>query len=362
MARHSKPPAPGAWAAAARAGFEATSTQVQQMHQAIADQAFAAVQQVPVVAAPARWVQRVHDTISTAVHATVRQTGATVLTLAGHAEQRFTDPTRPPGTRELALRSVLNGVAGDALQAAGNPLAVRMALLPEGVAPGERVCLFVHGLACDDSSWTVARRASEGDSYPAMVAREFGATPLFLRYNSGLSIADNGRALSALLTTFIASVPGRVGSLVLVGHSMGGLVARVACEQAAADGSPWLERIRMLVCLGTPHRGAPLERAGQVLSSVLDASAMTRPLSRLADARSRGIRDLRDGAPPNTVAVPMRLVAGLGDGLVRPGSAGDPALAGDVERVEIDGIGHMALLNHPRVAAALRRWLRSTWP
>lgn len=364
MARRGKPPlplAPGAYAAALKAGFEATSTQVQQMHQAIANQAFAAVQQLPVVATPARWVQRVHDTLSTAVHATVRQTGASVLTLAGHAEQRFTDPTRQPGTRELALRSALNGVVGDALQAAGNPLAVRMALLPEGASPGERVCLFIHGLACDENSWTVARRASEGDSYPAMVAREFGATPLFLRYNSGLSIGDNGRALSTLMAQFIESVPGRAGSIVLVGHSMGGLVARSACEQAAADGSPWLDRIRMLVCLGTPHRGAPLERAGHVVSSVLDWSAMTRPLSRLADARSRGIRDLRHGVAPSTVAVPMRLVAGLGDGLVRPGSAGDPGLAGDVERVEIDGIGHMELLNHPRAAAALRRWLRATW-
>ena len=356
-----KPAVPGAYAAALKAGFEATSTQVQQMHQAIADQAFATLQHVPVVAAPARWVQRVHDLVSTVVHTTVRQTGAAALTLAGHAEQRLTDPTRQPGAREQALRSALNGVAGDALQAAGNPLAVRMALYPEGVAPGERVCLFIHGLACDEHSWTVARAESAGDSYPAMVEREFGATALFLRYNSGLSISDNARALAVLLTQWIDAAPGRAGDIVLVGHSMGGLVARAACEQALADGSPWLDRVRMLVCLGTPHRGAPLERAGHVLSSVLDASAMTRPLSRLADARSRGIRDLRHGAVPSTVAVPMRLVAGLGDGLVRPGSAVDPALAGDVERVEIDGVGHMDLLNHPRVAAALRRWLRAAW-
>ena len=332
------------------------------MHQAIADQAFATLQQLPVVAAPARWVQRVHDLVSGTVHATVRHTGAAAFTLAGHAEQRFTDPTRQPGPREQAWRSAMNGVAGDALQAAGNPLAVRMAWLPDAVVPGERVCLFIHGLACDEHSWTVARAESAGDSYPAMVEREFGATPCFLRYNSGLSIGDNGRALSNLMQQRVDAAPGRAGSIVLVGHSMGGLVARAACEQALADGSPWLGRIRMLVCLGTPHRGAPLERAGHVVSSMLDRSAMTRPLGRLADARSRGIRDLREGAPANTVVVPMRLVAGRGDALVRPGSAADPALAGDVERVEIDGVGHMDLLNHPSVSAALRRWLRATWP
>jgi hypothetical protein len=50
----------------------------------------------------------------------------------------------------------------------------------------------------------------------------------------------------------------------------------------------------------------------------------------------------------------------LGDGLVRPGSASDAGLDGDVERVELAGLGHMSLLNHPRVYAALRRWLGTT--
>jgi hypothetical protein len=47
----------------------------------------------------------------------------------------------------------------------------------------------------------------------------------------------------------------------------------------------------------------------------------------------------------------------FGDGLVMPGSAADAGLGGDVERVELAGLGHMGLLNHPRVYAVLRRWL-----
>ena len=47
----------------------------------------------------------------------------------------------------------------------------------------------------------------------------------------------------------------------------------------------------------------------------------------------------------------------LGDGLVSRHSAADDGLVGDVQRVELRGLGHMALLNHPRVYAALRGWL-----
>jgi hypothetical protein len=47
----------------------------------------------------------------------------------------------------------------------------------------------------------------------------------------------------------------------------------------------------------------------------------------------------------------------LGDGLVMPGSAADDGHTGDVERVELAGLGHMGLLNHPRVYAVLRRWV-----
>jgi hypothetical protein len=47
----------------------------------------------------------------------------------------------------------------------------------------------------------------------------------------------------------------------------------------------------------------------------------------------------------------------LGDGLVTTTSASDASLTGDVQRVELAGLGHMALLNHPRVYALIRDWL-----
>ena len=44
----------------------------------------------------------------------------------------------------------------------------------------------------------------------------------------------------------------------LLGHSMGGLVARHYLESGRFDGRPGLARVRRLIALGTPHRGAPL--------------------------------------------------------------------------------------------------------
>jgi hypothetical protein len=131
-----------------------------------------------------------------------------------------------------------------------------------------------------------------------------------------------------------------------------------------------------VVCLGTPHRGAPLEKLGHFAAAALAVSEVTRPLATIANARSQGIKDLRHGLPatPRSADMPaLRLVAGslstvpagarsglrrvLGDGLVTTASACDVRLQGDVERVELAGIGHMALLNHPRVYELLRRWL-----
>jgi hypothetical protein len=170
-----------------------------------------------------------------------------------------------------------------------------------------------------------------------------------------------------------------VKELVLVGHSMGGLVARSAHAAALARGLKWPERSTLLICLGSPHQGAPLEKIGHLAEAALGLSTVTKPLGRIAKARSRGIKDLRHGVAGQAASttprgLALRLVAGsladesshpvtawfgdlIGDGLVRSSSATDAGLSGDVQRVELAGLGHMALLNHPRVYALLRGWL-----
>ena len=390
----SKPPA--TYAPVLNAGFQATTASVQDMHQAISGQTFDHLLRVPGLSMPTRLVQGVHDAITQGVYAAVRHGGGAALALAGQAERLATDPARVPGAREQAARSALNGVFGDSLLDAGSSLAIQLGLHAEGAPLAltpealhglrERVCVFIHGLACDERSWALRHdeawqaspwaatlNGTEPAQYGALLARECGVSAVYLRYNTGLAIDNNAQQLGLLLARAAAAAP-QVREWVLIGHSMGGLVARRAHALATVVGERWAAATPMIVCLGSPHQGAPLEQAGQLAAAALSVSDITRPLARIANARSRGIKDLRTGLPRDRpVHVPaLRLVFAtlgdeadapslfgrmFGDGLVMPGSAADAGLAGDVERVELAGLGHMGLLNHPRVYAVLRRWL-----
>lgn len=312
-----------------------------------------------------------------------------------------------PATHETTL-AVLNGVLGDHLAATGNPLAIRMSLRREGAvleltagairraipAAKGRVLIQAHGLCMHPRHW-----ASGGRDQVAAVGHDLGYTNLHLHYNSGLHIAANGRLLAGMLETLVAEWPVPLEELVIVGHSMGGLVARSACHYGEAAGHAWPRRLSKLVFLGTPHHGSPLERAGNGLDSLLGLSPYTRPFRRLGRVRSHGITDLRFGilleedwrdldryAPmrkdPRT---PVPLPAGvacytaaavraerpvgraaqfLGDGLVPLASAlGEH----DEARFALDfpaahrwigsGMGHFELLSSPQVFAQVGRWL-----
>jgi pimeloyl-ACP methyl ester carboxylesterase len=390
-----------AYAPALKQGLVATTTRVQEMHHAIAGKTFDALQRLPLLALPARVVQGVHEAITHGVYAAVRQGGAELLAVAGEVERHVADAERSPQGAELALRSALNAAFGDSLQASGSALAATMGfhseagpveLTREALAGlGQRVCVFVHGLGCDEQSWlrpgdawAGSRWAGQGSGYGALLARELGIGSLYLRYNTGLAIADNGVELATQLERLLEAAPSHVEELVLVGHSMGGLVARSAHAAAFARGLAWPARSPQMICLGSPQQGAPLEKIGHLAEAALGLSTLTKPLGRIAKSRSRGIKDLRHGvtgqaASTTSPGLALRLVAGsladesshpvkawlgdwIGDGLVRSGSAIDAGLTGDVQRVELAGLGHMALLNHPRVYTLLRGWLGAPDP
>ncbi|RUQ39473.1 MAG: alpha/beta hydrolase, partial [Candidatus Competibacteraceae bacterium] len=186
---------------------------------------------------------------------------------------------------------------------------------------------------------------------------------------------DNGEQLARLLDLLLAVYPLPVRELVLIGHSMGGLVARSACEQAAATHQTWPGLTRMVICLGSPHQGAPLEKLGQLTTVALGLSSLVAPLGKIANARSAGIKDLRHGlratgTPPGSPGIAYRLIGAsltqridhpigqlLGDGLVTLGSATATDLADDVDTVRLGGLHHMELLNTPRVYRHIHDWL-----
>ena len=191
--------------------------------------------------------------------------------------------------------SALNGVWGDHLEATGNPLAVRMSLRIAGQPwqdqlqqPTGKLLVLVHGLAMNDLQWQ-----REGHDHGQVLARDLGYTPLYLHYNSGRHVSQNGRDFSAQLDALVASWPVPVEELVIVAHSMGGLVTRSACH-VGADAA-WMHHLRSIVFLGTPHHGAPLERGGRLVDAVFGISPYVAPFARLSKARSAGITDLRYG-------------------------------------------------------------------
>ena len=304
----------------------------------------------------------------------------------------------------------LNGVHGDFLAASHNPLAIQMSLRSGGrslvlerdalaaafPAASSRVVVLSHGLCMNDRQWQ--RR---GHDHGAALANDLGYTPVYLHYNSGLHISSNGRACADLLERLADQWPQPLDELVIIGHSMGGLVARSAVHYGVQAGHAWPRRLRRIIFLGTPHHGSPWEQIGAWLGKIPTGSRYMAPFGRLARMRSAGITDLRYGSlvdedwaggdrfahgPDLRADVPLPkdveccVVAGslgaagtlrgaakgalLGDGLVTVDSAlgihADPSrslLVGEDCRWVGYNLGHLDLLGSREVYEQIRTWL-----
>ena len=331
------------------------------LHFAIAQRAFDGV------GPAARPVKVMHDTLSNAVYGGLgRATRLGGRALEGVVGRRYTQllSDSPRGAAGIAI---INGLIGDTLAAERNELARPMAMSVRGT-PTPRIAVFLHGLMETEFSW--GRRPN----YGSRLADDCGWTPVYVRYNTGLRISENGRELSAQLERTVADWPLEVDEIALIGHSMGGLVARSAAHQATESETGWVRNVSHVVSLGTPHRGAPLEEIVHVGSAALDLLPETRGMSRFLRRRSGGIRDLRRGSlvdddwkdhdPEALRAVACKeipllegakhcFVSCSGDLLVL-GSSAAPWRGEECFRV---GGGHFALLNHPEVYGRLRDWL-----
>jgi pimeloyl-ACP methyl ester carboxylesterase len=237
---------------------------------------------------------------------------------------------RPSSPERDAVLAALNGVLGDYLESSGNPLATPMRLRSAGTPlalskaalaaafpqPARHVLVLVHGLCMNDLQW--ARR---GHDHGAALARDLGCTPVYLHYNTGRHISANGRDFAGLMAELSREWPCPIEQLTIVGHSMGGLVARSACHYAALEGHAWVKRLDRMVFLGTPHLGSPIERAGTRADFLIELSPYSAPFARLGKVRSAGIKDLghadlrdedwQSAAPARTRRASVPLPAGV---------------------------------------------------
>ena len=341
------------------------------------------------------------------VRGVTRAVGGSVDTLLAALAPAIGERAGLPSPEREAVLAALNGVLGDHLARTANPLAIRMAFRRGGRAlplqrdalasavpgAGEKLLVLIHGLCMNDLQW----RRSNGHDHGEALAAALGFTPVYLHYDSGLHVSTNGRALANQLEQLLENWPRPIARFAIVAHSMGGLLARSALHYGRAASQHWPDRLDDLACLGTPHHGAPLERAGQGVDLLLSATPYAGPFGRLARLRSAGITDLRhgnvvdedwlggdrfEGATDRRQTVPLPAgprcfaIAGtlarqgdlkdklLGDGLVPVASAlGKHRLARrtlkfppDRQRV-FEQTNHLQLLSSAEVFEQLRAWL-----
>jgi pimeloyl-ACP methyl ester carboxylesterase len=363
---------------------------------------------VPVVAPVAAVVQEtIHSTTRTvyrAVHTVNHGVGQAVE--LGFAVTDGADASAgavalsPPEHGALGAadhaEGVLNGLFGDTLHARENELALPMTLrqrgqvvaltpaalgdaYPDGTA---RLVLFVHGLGCTEAIWRIGAHTYYGDPQVTLGARihaSHGITPLYLRYNTGRAVAENGQLLSALLEQLVATYPHSVDELLLIGHSMGGLVACHAVQAGVGTRAAWVKSLRHVVTIGAPHRGAPSARAAAWLARTLGAvdTAATQVTASVLDARSVGIQDLAGGAGSmrTTASTPQvrygfvgaryvdfapRTYAQLLGDLVVPLDSACPGGHSELHQGTapwthmLPGVNHFRLANHPDLHAAVQ--------
>ena len=176
---------------------------------------------------PAAPVRLLHDALSRGTYEAVRGGVWLTATAAGTAARSRAGEIPLSETPRGAMAiAALNGLYGDRLEAEGSVLAIPMQVRRRG-EPKPDIAVFLHGLGETEHAWG-------NPSYGDRLEAELGYTPVFIRFNTGRRISENGASLAGLLDALVAEWPVEVRRLALIGHSMGGLVARSACHHGGA--------------------------------------------------------------------------------------------------------------------------------
>lgn len=233
---------------------------------------------------------------------------------------------RPPAV-ELDIAASIRLFIGELLTLAGSGLRMGFGwwLMREPApAPAPAPVLLLHGVLCNAGVWLGMRG----------VLRRSGVGPIYtLSYGPPLaSIERFADQLKVRIDAILAATG--ASTVALVGHSMGGLVARAYLRRHGS------RRVERLITLGTPHAGSIL--------------AWTFPGTSLQQMRpgSAWLASLNAAAPPSA---PIVAIWSWHDSMVAPQ---DSARLAGARNVAVTGVGHNALLRDANVIALVVQALR----
>ena len=194
-------------------------------------------------------------------------------------------------------------------------------------APAACPVLLLHGVLCNAGVWSPMKQY--------LAAQGIG--PIYaLSYGPPLASIDLFAEQAALRIDAILAATG-ARQVVIVGHSMGGLVARAYLGRYGGA------KVRRVIAIGTPHGG-----------SVLAWMFPGRSLSQLRP-RNAWLADL--GATATEAAPPIVSLWSWHDSMVAPQTS---SILAHAQNIALMGIGHNALLGDPRVFARVAAEIRAT--
>jgi len=194
-------------------------------------------------------------------------------------------------------------------------------------APARLPVVLIHGVLVNDGVWLTLRR----------FLLRHDVAPVYTM-NYGPPLADI-EWFAEQLDARIEQVRAATGSerVVLVAHSMGGLVARTYLRRFGA------QRVAKLITIGTPHHGSML-----AWSFPGTSLAQMHPGNPWLAALNRG-----EGAP---APVPIASIWSRHDSMVAPQAS---SVLGNAENIALVGVAHNALLGDERVMEIVAREIAS---
>src|SRR5450631_1818012 len=231
---------------------------------------------------------------------------------------------RPPQA-QLDLAGMARLFIGEVFAVAASwPLIAlhRLVMRDPDPAPAQLPIVLVHGVLVNDGVWFMMRR---------YLARHGIGAVYTVNYGPPYGDIDH---FAEQLSVKIESVCAATGAarVLIVGHSMGGLVARAYLRQRGPA------RIERIITLGTPHHGSVLAwiYVGRCLAQMRPGNAWLAELN-------------REETKPSPV--PIVSIWSRHDSLVVPQASSELRCA---ENVAVVGVGHNALLNDRDTAVLLQ--------